>query len=89
MERKSKACWNCLRYKAFYVKETCRFERAGCGFCVWKKGIMKNTDACLFWTADDGKRRIRKKVCMKKVQEWTERIMEVQQILQDDEERGE
>lgn len=87
MERKNKACWNCLRYKAFFTKEQCRFEKLPYGLCGWKGETVQNGETCTFWVSDERKREIRKKVAIRRLGELSESILQLQQILSDDEER--
>lgn len=81
MDRKNKACWNCLRYKIFYTKGLCHFNREKNGYCTKQEKIFDKHEFCEFWFPDNSKRETRKNVAMRRLNEISDAIIEIRQIL--------
>lgn len=81
MERKDKACWNCLLYKIFYTKGFCHFNREKNGYCTKHEKILDKNNLCNFWIPNNPKISTRKKVAIRKLNEISESLIEIRQIL--------
>lgn len=89
MERKDKACWNCLRYKAYYTKGLCHFDKEKFGFCTKHERMVDKQEGCPFWSLNNPRRETRKKVAMRKLSEILTQLVEIRQILFESKEENE
>ena len=81
MEEKRRFCWNCLRYKAFYTKGFCHFNKEENGYCIIHKKILDKNEQCEDWIRNKSRQEKRKVVAMRKLNEILNMIVEIKQIL--------
>ena len=85
MEDKRKECWCCEHYRAYYTKKLCHFEKENCGFCLTHKEIiMDKHHTCKNWCFNSIRRRIRKDVSLKALNQALDNLVEIRQILVDE-----
>ena len=88
MERKNKACWNCGNYKAYYTKGLCQFDKLDYGLCRKCNKTVDKHQQCEFWRSDYAKRIWREKVAKNKLNEISEDITIIRQILFEEKEEN-
>ncbi|MDE7264801.1 MAG: hypothetical protein K2N52_00810 [Clostridia bacterium] len=82
MEDKRKKCWSCTHYRAYYTKKLCHFEKENCGYCLTHKQIITDKHhTCDEWCLNAIRRRIRKDVSLKALNETLGNLVEIRQIL--------
>lgn len=81
MERKNKACWNCRWYKAYYTKGWCYFDKLSYGLCKRKNQTVDKRELCEGWYSNSSLRKLRMKIALAKLEELTDSITEIRQVL--------
>ena len=89
MERKDKACWNCLHYKAYYTKGWCSFDKQNCGLCKKQKKSVEKHCVCDLWMTNYSLRTSRKEAVKNKLAEAVDIMVEIRQFLLDEKENKE
>lgn len=85
MDYKIKECWCCEKYDTYYSKRLCHFENANCGFCRTHKEIITDKHhACDKWCFNGTRRKLRKEVSLKALNEALDNLVEIKQILVDE-----
>ena len=49
MDEKKRKCWSCFKYKAFYTKGYCHFDKKDIGFCQQHNKIVDKNNCCEQW----------------------------------------
>lgn len=85
MENNNKICRDCGEYKAYYTKEYCHFNRQDHGFCAKHEKIVEKQGMCAFWRSNLFRRKMRKKVAIRALNDILTNLSEIRQILGEDE----
>ena len=85
MERKNRACWNCIHYTPYYTKGLSKFERLDFGFCRNKKGQVGKHDQCGYWKNNVSTRAVRENLAKNKLSEVLDELIAIKQILWEEE----
>lgn len=48
-EQRSKKCFQCNNFDAYYTKESRDFRRAKHGFCIKRRCVVQNSETCERW----------------------------------------
>lgn len=88
MERKNKACWNCGSYSAYYTKGLCHFDKLDHGLCRKQKKTVDKHEQCELWRPNYKIRDWRENVAKKKLNEISDAIVEIKQILFEEKEEN-
>ena len=85
MDRKNRACWNCVHYTPYYTKGLSKFERLDYGFCRNKKGQAGKHDQCGYWKNALSTKAVRENLAKRKLNEVLDELIEIKQILLEEE----
>ena len=88
-DRKNKACWNCARYRAYYTKGLCNFDKLNYGLCRHKNETVDKHCVCEFWRNNIAFRGWRETVAKKKLNGIFDQLIEIRQILFEEKEERE
>ena len=77
-EKKTRACWRCDRYNAYFTKTFIGIMRENAGYCMRKREIVKkDTPACEAFCGRKGREIGRRKDCALRALEGIARDMNV------------